>query len=233
MVTINDIKISDVGYFINLDKRKDRLEKITNQFNDLNIIGVERFSANSSTDSGPTNCKISHYSLFEKFLKTEGKVLLVLEDDCLFLDNFKFNHKDILNDINLTEWDLFWLGCRNRRTPIKHTNNTLKVSSVSHAQSYLIKRNLCEHILTTYPVNEYSTTAIDELLCLLVYGEEVVKNPKKFNFYDLDSPITQLPTYFTSLCYKEALTTQYQSYSDLWYNNVDYEEYIKNSYPTI
>jgi GR25 family glycosyltransferase involved in LPS biosynthesis len=231
MITIENLKFADYGFFINLDTRTDRFEKITTQLAEIELNGVQRQSAYSLTDSGPTNCKHSHYSVFEEFLKTDGNTLLVLEDDCLFLDNFKNNYTNIIDDINNTDWDLFWLGCRNRRTPKKYKNNTYKVSSVSHAQSYLIKRNLCEHILQNYPINQHTPIAIDELLCLMVYGSDVVEYPEKYNFYDLDSPIDVLPTKFTALCYKEALTTQYASYSDLSKFNVDYEEYITSSYP--
>lgn len=232
MVKIDDIKIADVGFYINLDFREDRKNKIENQLTDLNISGVNRFSAYSKYNSGPLNCKKSHYLLFEELLKTDFETLLVLEDDCLFLDYFSNDYKNILNNINNTNWDLFWLGCRNRRSPIYYENNCYKVSSVSHAQSYLIKRSFCEHILTTYPIDTEVSTAIDELLCLSIYGYDVVKNPNKYNFYDLDQPLNILPTKFISLCYEKSLTTQYASYSDLWKHNVDYEYYIINSFPT-
>jgi GR25 family glycosyltransferase involved in LPS biosynthesis len=231
MVSINKLKIADVSYVINLDKRIDRLKNIQKQFYELNIEGVQRFSAIDNLGSGPLNCKQSHYKVYEEFLKTDGDVLLVLEDDCLFLDPLKFNYNEIVNEINSTDWDLYWLGCRNRRSPVFYKNKSYKVSSVSHAQSYLIKRNLCEYILKTYPINIHLNTAIDELLCLLIYGYEVTSDPNKFNFYQLDNPLNHLPTIFTSLCYEKSLSSQYASYSDLQNMEVNYTEYIKNSHP--
>jgi len=231
MVSINKLKIADVSYVINLDKRIDRLKNIQKQFDELNIEGVQRFSAIDNLGSGPLNCKQSHYKVYEEFLKTDGDVLLVLEDDCLFLDPLKFNYNEIVNEINSTDWDLYWLGCRNRRSPVFYKNKSYKVSSVSHAQSYLIKRNLCEYILKTYPINIHLNTAIDELLCLLIYGYEVTSDPNKFNFYQLDNPLNHLPTIFTSLCYEKSLSSQYASYSDLQNMEVNYTEYIKNSHP--
>lgn len=231
MVSINNVKIADIGYFINLDKREDRKEKIESQLKELNINGVQRFSAYNHYNSGPMNCKKSHFLLYEELLKTDFETLLVLEDDCLFLDFFEKNYESIFEEINNTQWDLFWLGCRNRRDPIYHSGKCYKVSSVSHAQSYLIKRNFCEHILNTYPPEQYVSTAVDELLCLSIYGEDVVRNPNKYNFYNLDQPLNYLPTKFISLCYDKSLTTQYSSYSDLWDINVNYEDYIINSFP--
>lgn len=231
MVSINNKKIADIGFVINLDKRVDRLKIINEQLSAYNINGVERFSAITNLSSGPLNCKKSHFTIYEKFLETDSEVLLVLEDDCKFLDFFKEDYNSIIDDIYSVEWDLFWLGCRNRRRPLLYKNNTYKVSSVSHAQSYLIKRNMCEYILNNYPINKFNNVAIDELLCLSVYGSEVVSNPDSVNFYKLNSPIEELPTHFTSLCYKKPLSTQYPSFSDLWNMNVDYESYIKSSHP--
>jgi GR25 family glycosyltransferase involved in LPS biosynthesis len=231
MVKINDIKIADIGFYINLDKREDRKEKLESQLTELNITGIQRLSAFDKYNSGPMNCKMSHYLLYQELLKTNFETLLVLEDDCLFLEDFKNNNTNIFEEINNISWDLFWLGCRNRRCPLYYQNKCYKVSSVSHAQSYLINRNFCEHILNTYPIEQYVTTAIDELLCLSIYGEDVVRDPNKYNFYNLDQPLDVLPTKFVSLCYEKPLTTQYASYSDLWSTYVDYEGYIANSFP--
>jgi hypothetical protein len=233
MIKFNEIKIADIGFYINLDKREDRKEKIENQLKDFNISGVERHSAFSEYNSNTLNCKRSHLQLFQKLLETDFETLLVLEDDCLFLDVLKNEGDKIFNDINNTNWDIFWLGCRNRRTPIKDINNCLQVSSVSYAQSYLIKRDFCKFIIDNFSeINVFSQPATpDELLSLAPYGIDVVMNPSKYNYYELDQPLDVLPTIYKALCYKEGLTTQYSSYSDLWFFTPNYEEYIKQGFP--
>jgi hypothetical protein len=90
---------------------------------------------------------------------------------------------------------------------------------------------MCEYLLENYPINSHIATAIDELLCLSIFGFDVTTDPNKFNFYQLDNPLNDLPTIFTSLCYEKSLTTQYASYSDLSNTQVDYEYYIKSSHP--
>lgn len=231
MIKIKETKIADIGFYINLDKRIDRKKNIENQFVNFQITGVDRISAFNNYDSGPLNCKKSHYKAYEKFLKTNMETLLVLEDDCLFLNNLFNKHTQIFEDIYNTDWDLFWLGCRNRLSPKLFKNNCYQVASVSHAQSYIIKRNLCEKILNLYPIEKHTSTAIDELLCLSVYGEDVVSNPNKHNFYNTTNPLDIFRIEHIALCYKEALTTQYKSFSDLWLMDVDYENYIKSSHP--
>jgi GR25 family glycosyltransferase involved in LPS biosynthesis len=233
MVKFNDIKIADIGFYINLDKREDRKEKIESQLIDFNITGVERHSAFSEYDSNTLNCKRSHLQLMEKLLETDFETLLILEDDCLFLDILKENGDEIFNDINNTEWDVFWLGCRNRRNPIKYKNNCYQVSSVSYAQSYLIKRDFCKFIIDNFSENNFfgQPSTPDELLSLAPYGVDVVIHPDKYNYYNLDQPLDVLPTIYKAMCYKYVLTTQYPSYSDLWFFDVNYEEYIKQGMP--
>lgn len=233
MVTIGGIKIADIGFYINLDKRQDRKKKIEEQLVDFKISGVNRYSAFNEYDSNTLNCKRSHFNLMEKLLDSDFETILILEDDCLFLDFFKTEYKSIIEDINKTDWDVFWLGCRNRRPTKDYKNNCLNVSSVSYAQSYILKRNVCEFILNNFNNDDFYKQPVtpDELLCLAPYGKDVVLNPNNYNFYDLEQPLDNLPTFFKSLCYKKPLTTQYSSFSDLWNTNVNYEEHIKGGYP--
>jgi hypothetical protein len=234
MVLFNNKKIADVGYYINLDKRSDRKKIMDDQFLEFNIQGVNRYSAASNLESLPSNCKKSHYNLFEMFVSSENEVMLVLEDDCKFLEFLKNESDEIFDKILNTEWDLFWLGCRNRRQVKPHKNNCYFVSSVSHTQSYLITKKYAKYILENFPLtpeDKLRSTAIDELLCLSIYGSDVTKTPNKYDFYNLPQPLDVLKTYYTSLCYEKSLTTQYSSYSDLWGYVTDWETYITSSFP--
>lgn len=234
MISFNGKKIADIGYYINLDKRTDRKEIIEEQLTKFNIQGVERFSAVDSTPTATVNCKRSHFELYQKLVDSEHEILLVLEDDCKFMDFLIEESDQIFDDINNTDWDVFWLGCRNRRNPILYKNNCYVVSSASHAQSYLIKKDFAKHLLETYPVyphDNHNNLLPDELLTLAVYGKEVTTNPNSFDFYNLDQPLDVLPTVYKGLTYEKSLSTQYSSHSDLWGYVTNWEEYITNSHP--
>jgi hypothetical protein len=168
-----------------------------------------------------------------KLLDSNFETVLVLEDDCKFLDILKNQGEKVFNDINNTDWDLFWLGCRNRKEPIIYKNNCYQVSSVSYSQSYLIKRNMCEFIVNNFDNENFFKQPVtpDELLTLSPYGADVVLNSEKYNFYNLEQPLNSLPTIFKHLCYKKPLTTQYASYSDIWNSEINYEDYIKKGFP--
>lgn len=232
MVTIRGKKVADLGFYINLDDRVDRRERIEKQIKEIGIENVQRHAANTSTTTGPINCELSHRECYKKLLDCNNcETVLVLEDDCLFLEPFVSNYESILNDIYSIDWDVFYLGVRNRRTPIYYKNNCFRTSSTAHAHAYLLKRKFVEFFFKEYNTPFFHNNSIDELLSLLPYGKDVVINPNKFNFYQLDQPLTSLPVEnIITLTYRYCLATQYQSYSSLWGHSNDLSGYISSSY---
>jgi GR25 family glycosyltransferase involved in LPS biosynthesis len=225
MVTINNIKIADLGFYINMDYRTDRNENILKNFEEYNIKGIERHKADTSTTSGAWNLVKSNFEIYKKFLETDAEVLLVLEDDCIFLPSIKENTEEIINDIYSNDWDIFWIGNVNRRPPVYYNNNCYRVSSTNYSQSYLIKRRMAEDILNHFDPN-WRHLGIDEMICLFTYGIEIAHDPNKFDFYGKQQPLDHFTPEYISLCYKIALTTQYNSYSDNWNNMANLEEWI-------
>ncbi len=91
---------------INLDKRTDRLEKITEQLDDLGIT-FERFSAIDGTGKNPMLAnRDSHLQVWRENL---GKKILVLEDDAQFVDNFQERFDQVIQTLP-ENWDVFYLG---------------------------------------------------------------------------------------------------------------------------
>jgi hypothetical protein len=231
MVKINNTKIADLGFYINLDKRTDRNDILQQHLAEFEITGIERFSARSETTSPQLNLVNSTFDIYEKFLETNAETLLILEDDCKFLSEFKEYSENIFNDIYSCDWDLFWLGCVNRRPPLKYKNNCYQVSSVSYTQSYIIKRKMCEDILT-YFKNDWSNLGADEMLTLFAYGVDLAKDPNKYSFYQSEQPLNDFPVKYLCLCHTFPLSTQYNSYSDLWGHYTNLEEWIPLHHPT-
>jgi hypothetical protein len=183
MVTIDNIKIADLGFYINLDKRTDRKEHLLQNLNDYNIIGVERQSARTDSDSAQLNLVNTNFDLYKYFLNTDAETLLILEDDCKFLPSIKNNTKEIFENIYNTDWDLFWLGGVNRKQPLPYKNKCYQVSSFSYTQSFIIKRRMVNDILKYFDPN-WCHLGIDEMLCLFAYGYDVAKDPYKYDFYN-------------------------------------------------
>ena len=114
-------------FLINLDKRKDRLEKCSKMLEAQNI-DFERFSAiapnlseinnnkiwNRSTRNfcrrdrrrrkekytiGALGCKMSHYYVIKKAKENNLDYVIILEDDIIFNQNYLDNKKDIDDNI--------------------------------------------------------------------------------------------------------------------------------------
>jgi len=92
---------------INLDRRKDRLEKIDAQLQELGIL-YERFSAidAKALDIDPIQaCRQSHIKVLEE---STGKTL-ILEDDAYFMEDFNERFTQFI-ELLPTDWHIFYLG---------------------------------------------------------------------------------------------------------------------------
>jgi GR25 family glycosyltransferase involved in LPS biosynthesis len=92
---------------INLDRRKDRLEKVNAQLEELGIT-YERFSAvdAKALDIDPIQaCRQSHLQVLEE---SEGKTL-ILEDDAYFMEDFNERFAQFV-ELLPDNWNIFYLG---------------------------------------------------------------------------------------------------------------------------
>jgi GR25 family glycosyltransferase involved in LPS biosynthesis len=92
---------------INLDRRKDRLEKVDAQLQELGIT-YERFSAidAKALDIDPIQaCRQSHIQVLEESV---GKTL-ILEDDACFMEGFNERFTEFV-ELLPKDWHIFYLG---------------------------------------------------------------------------------------------------------------------------
>ena len=68
MCSIHNIKIADIGFFINLDSSIDRLKNINKQIKDFDIVNFHRFSALKDPHIQSSATK-SHFAILEDCLK--------------------------------------------------------------------------------------------------------------------------------------------------------------------
>ena len=147
----NGFEYFDKIFLINLDKRKDRLDRCNAIFKQNGVSDlIERFPGivpNSSDDIPYTRdtekikvplygCLLSHIHIIKK-AKAEGlKSILVLEDDVEFI-NIEAIDKAI-NQLSSREWSLFYLGC-NTHVPLNKEDDNLlvlKKGYATHAVAY-------------------------------------------------------------------------------------------------
>lgn len=138
-------------FLINLDKRKDRLDRCNDIFEQNNVRDlVERFPGIVPDSSGDIpftkdtekikvplyGCLLSHVNIIKR-AKEEGlKSILVLEDDVDFI-NVDYIDKSV-EQLKNKEWSLFYLGA-NTHVPLNKVDENLlvlKKGYATHAVAY-------------------------------------------------------------------------------------------------
>jgi hypothetical protein len=87
---------TDKIYCINLERRPDRLEHITKEFNELNfnykifnaIDGQKLSIKDNSLKRGMIGATRSHVGVIKDAIKNKYEKIVVFEDDIIFCDNF-------------------------------------------------------------------------------------------------------------------------------------------------
>ena len=105
-------KFVDEVYIINLERRKDRLENITNQLNRFDI-NFKRFNAVDGKHEGITGavgCLRSHLGVIRHAISKGHQKIAIFEDDIIlcddFSDRFEYYSKNVPDD-----WEVMYLGC--------------------------------------------------------------------------------------------------------------------------
>lgn len=200
------------GYYINLDKRKDRNSHMKNIIKSNPFFEkVERISAIYSETYG-VGCTMSHIKCITNLLKRNDKYYIILEDDFCFLnkekfDNFTTDFDKIKNDDN---WDIIVLTPRGKTIEKHKINNFHRIVNNQTTTGYIIKHDFIPKLLS-------------------VYKSAVVKLMKGYNGplpnpYCTDQCWKPLQLNSNFLYYKDIYGGQLPCYSDIEKIYVDYNK---------
>jgi GR25 family glycosyltransferase involved in LPS biosynthesis len=155
MFKILGTELAQKGFFINLDKSTDRLERIKNQIEKFEIEGLERFAA--LTDSFiQFSCTKSHIQVFRESIENGLDVIAVFEDDMEILENPKTNNTSydlkeflpqIKSQLNNQDWDVLLLGCNPKSYLIPVSENLARNHFSTGGWGYIIKKRAMQYIL--------------------------------------------------------------------------------------
>ena len=94
-------------FVINLIKCIDRKNQIIQDFSLYKEVQLHFIEA-IKTDNGAIGCFLSHKKCVEIAKERNMKYIIVLEDDCLPMNNFEIRLKELLNYLELNDdWDIF------------------------------------------------------------------------------------------------------------------------------
>ena len=174
---------------INLDRRKDRLEKISTQLDNLGIT-FERFSAIDGKELGISPIAagtMSHQKVLEA--NPESRIL-VLEDDAEFVDGFNEKFAETIQHLP-SDTDIFYLGAL---LP-KHTG---KVENIGNKYWFKQIMSTGSHAYSIHPAK-------------VKYFAEKLKG---YEWY-IDIGLREFAKEYKAVIAQPNLVIQYPSYSDL------------------
>ena len=105
------------AYVINLEHRKDRLLHITGECekHDLKmhvipaVDGHSKYHNIEKRKRGFFGCYDSHLTLLKMLQDTRGDYFLIVEDDCVFADDFRIKLLEYYKQLPPT-WEMLYLG---------------------------------------------------------------------------------------------------------------------------
>ena len=188
-------------YCINLDNRKERWDQTQEEMKVLGATPI-RFSATLKRRRH-SGCISSHMALWSK-VKDEG-IVMVIEDDILFLDNAKENFEMALHQLP-EDWDMLYLGATLTKKIYRYSDNlyVLQGGSAAHGIIYNNQNGVIDYILKSHNRNR-----IDSFL-----RDDVQEN---FNCYMTRPMIAIQSPGFSNLIYKRtsgrAMRRAYKKYT--------------------
>ena len=194
-------------YFINLEKRKDRLEHIENVlFNKLNFPKekVERIEGVIvPNENGSVGCASSHIKILNKILREKQEVVLILEDDFDVYDPKLF--WDYINEFNLNEWDLIQVSANLIEYQDSRLERLVKVVESQTTSGYIINIKFVNKLLRCF--RESKRELINTKDTMWAIDQNWKKLQKKSKWY----------------CFNPRLGFQINGFSDIENKIVDYK----------
>lgn len=122
----------DAIVYINLKHRKDRNTHILKELTRLNVDKdkIVRIEGNFIPFNGHLGCVMSHINAIDYAINNNLNNILILEDDCYFIDNVNFLNSTIEYFLKIVNpWNVFLLGGyfeKTQKTNYSYINRVIK-----------------------------------------------------------------------------------------------------------
>ena len=126
---------------------------------------VDKESKIIDMSDGELGVCLSHYSIWKKFLKSEDKKIMILEDDAIKISNdFDYRIKDIMRNVP-NDWDIILLGFHlNKGDDGKKINEYIsKVKNFVLMHCYILNKKGAKKLLENLPISAPLDTWISSI----------------------------------------------------------------------
>jgi glycosyl transferase family 25 len=194
-------------YCINLEKRKDRWNEVSKEFQKINCnvekfvaIDGEKLEASAYIYRGELGCYMSHMVILKDMINNNYSKILVFEDDVVFNDDFNAKFDYYYNQLP-NDWDIVYMSGNHTTSLEKITDNIYKTNGTLAMHSYFISLEGAKKLYNLL-VAKNMTDPID------VIGIEYQKNNNCYTF-------------------RPHLTYQKEGFSDIQKKVVNYDHLLK------
>jgi len=201
----------DILYFINLDRRPDRLKHITNELSktNININKINHIHACDMPNFGILGCAKSHIMALENFLQTDDSIqtCMICEDDLWFIQNQE-HVNNIINKflVEFPDWDALSLALSiYESTPV--SDYAIKVLKGQTLSGYCVTKKFAKILLDNF---KESSNILEKI------GYKVCE-------YCLDNYMERLQPISNWYCLFPRIAKQVASYSDIENCYVNYK----------
>jgi GR25 family glycosyltransferase involved in LPS biosynthesis len=191
--------------FINLASRTDRLEHVISEFGKFGLT-PERVDAVKMA-SGAIGCTLSHIKCLEIAKSRNLEHVFICEDDITFLkpELLRENLTKFYNNTTI-QWDVLIIGGNNCPPFQVITDYCSRIFNCQTTTGYIVKQNMYDVLLDNFK------TGLNLLL----------KDPQNKREFAIDMYWKRLQTQYFWYIITPLTTTQYENYSDVEQQNVDY-----------
>lgn len=191
-------KYFDQIYYINLARRIDRYNSITNQLTTNNIsairiTGIEPQTNNHRISNGQLGCLLSHLSIIKDAIIHKYARILIIEDDTIFKDNFIELFSRLIYYLP-QQWQMLYL-CGNHFGGKQHINPYVARSyGTLSTNAYCIDQSIMPTLYSLLTV-DFHTSPIDTIYCnihpkILAYTSTTNLCYQMASFSDIENKIT-------------------------------------------
>ncbi len=165
---ININQYFDQIYYINLNRRSDRLVSIKQQLSlygiqAIRVAGIEPSVNNHRINNGQLGCLLSHLSIISDSIYNQYDRILILEDDTIFKNNFLQLFSRLIGHLP-NEWDMLYL-CGNHFGGREYVNEYIYRSyGTLSTNAYAINHSIIRKIYNALIKQPYEKP-IDSIYC--------------------------------------------------------------------
>ena len=191
--------------FINLASRTDRLEHVIREFGKFGL-KPERVDAVKMA-SGAIGCTLSHIKCLEIAKTRKYEHVFICEDDITFLkpELLRENLTKFYNNKTI-QWDVLIIGGNNCPPYQVITDYCSRIFNCQTTTGYVVKQNMYDVLIDNFK------TGLNLLL----------KNPQNKREYAIDIYWKRLQSQYFWYIITPLTTTQYENYSDVEQQTMDY-----------